>query len=256
MPQTAHGGNAPANDVLGAWSENLSNNNMFGEQITPVALPERLLRLTGEVYVVEDDEALRRSIRRALHGAQLSARTYDRAADFLEEAPRLPGGCLVADLSMPGMGGLELIRRVQAARLPFSAVLITGQADVRLAVEAVKAGANDLIEKPFTNEALLDAVARALVTAAAPRGERPASVGWLAQLTARERQVLQGVVEGDTNKVIARRLRISPRTVEAYRASLMRKTGAATLADLVRRTLIAVAGVGGRSGGPPTTPGA
>src|SRR5689334_8126580 len=211
---------------------NLNNTDMVNENPPPFG-PSSWPDAAGEVYVVEDDAALRRSILRAIRAAKLAARTYERAADFLEDAPHLPGGCLVTDFSMPGMDGLELIRRVRAARMPFSPILITGHADVRLAVEAMKAGAADFIEKPFTSEALLESIGRALQARDAdPRPARGAraDAGWLAQLTGREREVLQGVLDGDSNKVIARRLNISPRTVEAHRASLMRKTGVGSLA--------------------------
>ena len=245
-------------------SKNFNNNNMFVEHapMGPAMLAdERPEARVGEVYVVEDDPALRRTLQRLLRGAELMTRSYDRASDFLEDAPRLAAGCLVTDLSLPGMDGLELIRRVQAGGLPFSTILITGHADVRLAVEAMRAGASDFIEKPFVGEALLHAVARALKAGPArPRGEDAGDVRWLAALTAREREVLDRVVAGATNKAIARELRISPRTVEVYRASLMRKTGSATLSELVRRALVNGVGQGPRignpSGGTWTAPGA
>jgi len=262
--QIAHSGNARPNDVRRVtngpvtMTQNPSDNKIFGGLAASAGPSPRLFQEALDVYVVEDDADLRRAILRALRGAGLTARTYDRAADFLDEARELPAGCLVTDLAMPGMDGLELIRRVVAAGLPFNAILITGHADVRTAVDAMKAGASDFIEKPFSAEALLAAIERTRTSQAIPRPREPrVDLGWLAQLTEREREVLQGILHGDTNKTIARRLHISPRTVEAHRASLMRKTGAPTLADLVRRTFIAVAGVadnGGDRAAPLSTP--
>ena len=232
-------------------SKNFNNNNVFGERDhisepppSYLAAPDERSR---EVYVVEDDDALRRTIVRILHRAQLTPHAYERATDFLDDAPGLPAGCLVTDFNMPGVDGLELIRRVRAARLPFSAILITGEAYVRLAVDAMKTGASDVLEKPFDGETLLHAITRALKAGpAAIRGEGAREAPWVAALTRREREVLEGVVAGGTNKVIARSLHISPRTVEVYRASLMRKTGAATFSELVQR---AVAGGVGRPSG-------
>jgi two-component system response regulator FixJ len=192
----------------------------------------------GAVHVVEDDPDLQRSLVRMLRSAGLQAHAYDRAADFLENAPRLPAGCVLTDFSMPGMDGLELIRRIQAAGFPFASILITGHAQVRLAVDAMRAGASDFIEKPFTEGVLLEAVRRALERRS-QTGGRPSQT--LEGLTPREDEVLRGVLAGQTNKLIARALRISPRTVEAHRASLMRKAGAATLSDLVRIALLAQA---------------
>jgi len=220
---------------------NLNNTDMVNENPPPFG-PSSWPDAAGEVYVVEDDAALRRSILRAIRAAKLAARTYERAADFLEDAPHLPGGCLVTDFSMPGMDGLELIRRVRAARMPFSPILITGHADVRLAVEAMKAGAADFIEKPFESELILRLVRACLeendeavdANAKVVRVRRR-----LESLTARERQVLELIIAGSSNKQIAAALAISPRTVEIYRANVMSKMRADSLSDLVRMTLAA-----------------
>lgn len=243
--------------------DNVNNNNVFSErnglgEVSPTGSAPR----AGEVYVVEDDALLRHTILRTLRGAQVMAHAYDRAAAFLDHAPRLPPGCLVTDLRMPGMDGLELIRRVRAAGLPFSTILMTGNADIRIAVEAMKAGASDFVEKPFEGATLITAIERALQgrPAARPRDAARDAL-WLAAITARERQVLEGVVDGLTSKMIARHLGISVRTVEVYRSNLMRKTGAATRSELVRRALVAwggagdegFRGLGDRSGGARTT---
>jgi len=191
-----------------------------------------------EVYVVEDDGPLRRSLERLLRSEGLGVRGYASAVDFLEDAADLPPGCVLTDLNMPKMDGLELIRRVAGWRLPFATILITGHGAVTVAVEAMKAGASDFIEKPVQPEALLRVVREALAAGGARGGvDRARHRRALEALTSRERQVLSGVVDGMTNKQIARDLGISPRTVEIYRAGVMAKTKAATLSDLVRLTL-------------------
>ncbi|THD63946.1 MAG: response regulator [Phenylobacterium sp.] len=190
-----------------------------------------------QVYVVEDDAPLRRSLERLLRSEGLDVRSYASGAEFFEEAADLPPGCVLTDLNMPGMDGLELIRRVTGWRLPFAAILITGHGAVATAVEAMKAGARDFIEKPVQPETLLKAVRSALAAGLArSRDDRPAHRHALESLTPRERQVLRGVLNGLTNKAMARDLGISPRTVEIYRAGVMAKMGAATLSDLVRLT--------------------
>jgi len=194
----------------------------------------------SEVYVIDDDEAIRRSLSFLLRTSGLVARTYETAEAFFAEAPNLAAGCVITDVRMPGMDGIELVRRLAEAKLPLSAIVITGHGDIALAVEAMKAGAVDFIEKPFKEEALLRAVERALAggvlpDAAARHRDRTA----LDALSPRERQVLEGVVAGKTSKLIARDLDISPRTVEVHRAGMMMKTGAKSLSELVRMALIA-----------------
>lgn len=187
--------------------------------------------------MVEDDGPLRRSLERLLRSEDFGVRGYTSAAEFLEEAADLPPGCVLTDLHMPGMDGLELIRRVAGWRLPFATILITGHGAVAVAVEAMKAGARDFIEKPVHPEALLKVVREALATVGARGGgEHSEHRCALEGLTPRERQVLRGVLQGMTNKQIGRDLGISPRTVEIYRAGVMTKMGAATLSDLVRLT--------------------
>ena len=194
----------------------------------------------SEVYVIDDDEAIRRSLSFLLRTSGLVARTYETAEAFIAEAPNLAAGCVITDVRMPGMDGIELVRRLVEAKLPLSAIVITGHGDIALAVEAMKVGAVDFIEKPFKEEVLLRAVERALAggvppDAAARQRDRTA----LDALSPRERQVLEGVVAGKTSKIIARDLDISPRTVEVHRAGMMMKTGAKSLSELVRMALLA-----------------
>jgi two-component system response regulator FixJ len=149
---------------------------------------------------------------------------------------------VITDVRMPGIDGIELVRRVGEERLPLAAIVITGHGDIALAVEAMKAGAVDFIEKPFKDEALLGAVQRALDTDGRPmldEGERRRHEAAFAGLSPREREVLGLVVAGKTSKLIAYDLGISPRTVEVYRAGMMMKTGAKSLSELVRMALLA-----------------
>lgn len=195
----------------------------------------------SEVYVVDDDDAIRRSLTFLLRSADLLVRTYDSAEEFLREAGKLAPGCIVTDVRMPDMDGLELIRRLKADGLSLPTIVMTGHGDVPLAVEAMKLGAVDFIEKPFKDQVLLDAIARAFSLDRSPvNGEgdlRHQEV--FATLSPREHEVLRSVLAGSTNKVIAREYGISPRTVEVHRANLMMKVGAGSLSELVRMALLA-----------------
>jgi two-component system response regulator FixJ len=190
------------------------------------------------VHIVDDDEAVRQSLAFLLGSAGLSVRLYDSASAFLAGISGVKAGCLVTDMRMPDMTGIELLQqlRLRACKLP--AIVITGHGDVPLAVEAMKAGAVDFIEKPFDQEALLRAVRAALELGRTETGgDDPAIAARLATLSERERQVLEGLVAGHPNKTIAYDLGISPRTVEVYRANLMTKMDAHSLSELIRMAI-------------------
>jgi two-component system response regulator FixJ len=194
------------------------------------------------VYVIDDDDAARDSLAFLFRTADVDVRTYASATEFLAAAPSLKGGCVVTDVRMPQMNGLELLRRLRALDLTLPVIVMTGHGDIPLAVEAMKAGASDFFEKPFSDEAMLAAVRRALGRQredSAREAERDAVKERLAGLTARERQVLEGLVAGKANKNIAFDLGISARTVEIYRANVMTKMNAASLSELVRMALFA-----------------
>lgn len=193
------------------------------------------------VHVVDDDAAIRDSLAFLLDTANLVSRTYDSAAALLARADRLEPGCIITDVRMPDMNGLEMVRRLAVMGVRHPVIVMTGHADVPLAIEAVRAGVKDFIEKPFDDEALLSSIQTALADhAGSARQEGPdAEVAErLVSLSARERQVLEGLVAGHANKVIAYDLEISPRTVEVYRANVMTKMKARSLSELVRMTIL------------------
>lgn len=197
------------------------------------------------VHIVDDDAALRDSAAFLLSSAAMQARTYDTALKLLERANELEAGCIVTDVRMPEMNGLELIEELARLGVRHPIIVITGHADVKMAVAAMKAGATDFLEKPLEDEAFIRAVRAALErnqSEAAKSQERAAVEQRLSQLTARERDVFHAVTSGDSNKSAALKLGISPRTVEIYRANVMSKMGAGTLSDLVRMALILDAG--------------
>ncbi len=192
------------------------------------------------VHIVDDDEAVRRSLAFMLSSAGLPVRVYGSATDFLEALGDAQRGCLITDIRMPDMSGIELLRRIKERAPCLPAIVITGHGDVALAVEAMKAGAIDFIEKPFDEDAILAAVKAALEqTEEGQSGDRTAIAERIASLSERERQVLEGLVAGHPNKVIAAALGISPRTVEVYRANLMAKMQAKSLSELVRMAILA-----------------
>jgi two-component system response regulator FixJ len=194
------------------------------------------------VHVIDDDAAMRDSLGFLLDSAGVRARTYESAIAFLERLEGLEAGCILTDVRMPEMSGLDLIARLKELGVGLPVIVMTGHADVPLAIQAMKAGVVDFIEKPFDDEVLL-ATLRAALAEAKDRGERDAELaairGRLDSLSPRERDVLGGLVAGHANKVIAHDLGISPRTVEIYRANLMTKMNAASLSDLVRMKLAA-----------------
>ncbi len=202
---------------------------------------------TPVVHVIDDDDAVRESIAFLLGTADMTARTYASAGEFLDQGERAPG-CIVTDVRMPVMNGLELVRRLNAMGSTDPVIVLTGHADVPLAVEAMKAGVFDFIEKPFDDEVLLNAIRSALARPRLAAGrtgaaeeDRARATARLAGLSTREREVLDGLVAGRANKVIAFDLGISSRTVEVYRANVMTKTGANSLSELVRLAILAEA---------------
>jgi len=193
------------------------------------------------VHVIDDDEAVRQSIEFLLRTAGVTARTYDSASTFLNALPTIDPGCIITDVRMPGISGIDLLRRLGEMRIKMPVIVITGHSDVPLAVEAMKIGAVDFLEKPFEDELLLGSVRSALNRSqenAARDAERAEVEARLSTLTNREREVLEGLVAGKPNKVIAFDLAISPRTVEIYRANVMTKMEAASLSELVRMALV------------------
>jgi two-component system, LuxR family, response regulator FixJ len=192
------------------------------------------------VHIVDDDAAVRQSLAFLLGSAGLAVRLYDSATAFLAELPDVKTGCLITDMRMPGTTGLELLHALRAKACGLPAIVVTGHGDVALAVEAMKAGAVDFIEKPFDQQAILSAVRAALErTGGGSAGEGPVIAARLASLSERERQVLDGLIAGHPNKTIAHDLGISPRTVEVYRANLMTKMAARSLSELIRMAILA-----------------
>jgi two-component system response regulator FixJ len=194
------------------------------------------------VHLIDDDEAIRTSLSFLLEMNDLPARTYASALEFLEVAESLRSGCIVTDVRMPEMSGLELVRRLKERGVALPVVVITGHGDVPLAVEAMRAGVIDFIEKPFDDEVLLRSIRMALDAKAESdvhAQERQRFEQMLGTLSGREKEVLQGVIAGKMNKVIAHELGISQRTVEVYRANVMSKTHANGLSELVRIALLA-----------------
>jgi two-component system response regulator FixJ len=194
------------------------------------------------VHVIDDDDAVRESLEFLLGAAGLTVRSYAAAEEFLARAADIEPGCIVTDVRMPGLSGLDLLHRLNQRNLPFPVIVMTGHGDVPLAVEAMKAGALDFIEKPFDDEVMIGAVRAALnrdAQSQARDAETQEIAKRLAELSGRERQVLDGLVAGQPNKIIAYNLGISPRTVEVYRANLMTKMGASSLSELVRMALLA-----------------
>ncbi|QIG97946.1 MULTISPECIES: response regulator FixJ [Bradyrhizobium] len=194
------------------------------------------------ILVIDDDPAMRDSLAFLLDVNGFAVTTYETATEFLDHFANSTVDCIVSDIRMPGMSGLELVRKLKADAAACPVILMTGHGDVALAVEAMKAGAVDFIEKPFVDEALLRAIGEALrAQSAAPADgtvKRDAEAR-LVDLSPRERDVLRGLVAGKINKVIAHDLGISPRTVEVYRANLMAKTNVRSMSELMRIAIAA-----------------
>jgi two-component system, LuxR family, response regulator FixJ len=193
------------------------------------------------VHLIDDDDGVRQAIAFLLTTSGFAVRVYESAVAFLDALPSVQPGCIVTDVRMPGMDGLALQREWKSRDIPLPVIVMTGHGDVPLAVEAMKAGAVDFIEKPFNDEALLSAIRVAIDHHAhgIQRGNEISAIkAKLASLSPREREVLDGLIGGLPNKTIAYDLKISARTVEVHRANLMTRMGASSVADLVRMVFI------------------
>ena len=194
------------------------------------------------VYVIDDDEAARHSLEFLLDCAGIRVRSFVSADAFLTAAPPLADACIVTDVRMPGRSGIELVEEMGRRGASIPVIVITGHADVPLAIQAMHAGVADFIEKPFDDATILTAIRKAIAQQAsetASQSERQALLDRMATLSRREREVMEGLARGDANKAIAYDLGISARTVEVYRANVMLKMQAKTLSDLVRMVTLA-----------------
>lgn len=191
----------------------------------------------GKVYVIDDDEAMRDSLSFLLDSSGFEVMLFDNAERFLDALPGLGFGCVVSDVRMPGVDGIELLKRLKAEGSRFPIVMMTGHGDVPLAVEAMKLGAVDFLEKPFEDDRLTAMIDQA-IHQAEPAAKNEAIAHDIAvrvaSLSPRERQVMEGLIAGLSNKLIAREYDISPRTIEVYRANVMTKMQANSLSELVR----------------------
>jgi two-component system, LuxR family, response regulator FixJ len=192
---------------------------------------------SGKVYVIDDDPAMRDSLNFLLGSAGFEVLLFESALAFLDILPTLDFGCVVSDVRMPGVDGIDLLRRLQADHKTLPVVIMTGHGDVPLAVEAMKLGAVDFLEKPFEDDRLVG-----MILASLRQDEDGARIeavtvdlaARIASLSPRERQVLDGLIAGRPNKLIARDFDISPRTIEVYRANVMTKMQAGSVSELVR----------------------
>ena len=195
----------------------------------------------ANVFIVDDDPAVREGLAALLGAKKYAVETYASAEEFLAAIGPGRAGCLIADVRMSGMSGLELQRELVRRGLPLPTVIITGHGDVPLAVAALKAGAVDFLEKPFDSDAILASIEEALrrIGKRLGSGLDPAEIaGRAATLSAREREVMDLVAAGHPNKVVAHRLGIAIRTVEIHRARVMEKLGARNLSELVRMAIL------------------
>lgn len=195
---------------------------------------------SGTVYVVDDDEAVRESLSWLISSVGLKVETFGSAQDFLDVFNPERPACMIVDVRMPGMNGLELQRRLADKATCLPVIVVTGHGDVQMAVHAMKDGAFDFIEKPYNDQAILDQVQKAI----AECKDRRSRESWrqqveqmVEQLTPREREVMDKIITGETNKSIARSLSISDKTVEAHRAKVMEKMQSSSMADLMRKAL-------------------
>lgn len=192
------------------------------------------------VFIVDDDQAVVRSLRWLIESVKLRVETYASAQSFIDDYDSAMSGCLVLDVRMPGMSGIELQERLAAQRIRIPIIFITGHGDVQMAVRAVQAGAFDFVEKPFNDQDLLDRIQKAITRDTEQRDKeayRTQLRGLFASLTPREREVLDLVVEGMSNKAIANSLGLSAKTVEVHRAKVMDKMHARSVSDLVKMSM-------------------
>jgi two-component system, LuxR family, response regulator FixJ len=191
----------------------------------------------GRVYIIDDDEAMRDSLNFMLGAADFHVTLFGSAHYFLDTLSNIEFGCVVSDVRMPGIDGIELLKRLKAGSTLFPVVIVTGHGDVPLAVEAMKLGAVDFLEKPFEDDRLIGMIDAALKKAEPGAKSEAITLeiqSRIANLTPRERQVMDGLVAGLSNKLIAREYHISPRTIEVYRANVMTKMQAGSFSELVR----------------------
>jgi two-component system, LuxR family, response regulator FixJ len=191
----------------------------------------------GKVYVIDDDDAMRDSLDFLLSAANFHVTLFDSAHRFLDALSSIEFGCVVSDVRMPGIDGIELLKRVKASTSLFPVVIMTGHGDVPLAVEAMKLGAADFVEKPFEDDRLIGMIDAALKKAEPGLASEAITLeiaSRIASLSPRERQVMEGLIAGFSNKLIAKEYDISPRTIEVYRANVMTKMQAGSLSELVR----------------------
>lgn len=194
------------------------------------------------VHIVDDEPSVRQSLAFLISSAGYAVQVHESAASFLSRHPYPPGHCLITDLRMPEIDGVALLKRVKDSGSPIPAIVVTGHGDVPMAVDAMKVGASDFIEKPFDDNTLLDALERVATAAENAREngrEHDLIMDRISSLSDRERQVFDGIVEGKANKRIALEQDLSPRTVEVYRANVMAKLHAKSLPELVRMALTA-----------------
>lgn len=192
------------------------------------------------VYIIDDDDAVRQSLSWLVSSADYATRAFPSADIFLRQCRQVERGCIITDIRMPGLSGLDLQTELTARGIDLPVIVITGHGDVQTAVRAMKAGAYDFIEKPFKDHVLLDLVNRAVAHNLSVGEELQERADLRARhdsLTTREQQVMELIVDGEANKVIAYKLDISDKTVEAHRAKVMRKMSARSLAELVRMAL-------------------
>ena len=193
------------------------------------------------IALIEDDEAVLRSLSMLLANRGHSVKSYRSAEEFLQALAGSAPSCIVSDIRMPGMSGIELHRALKGSHPALPVILITGHGDIAMAVDAIKQGAFDFIEKPFDDDQLMARIQAAIESGARLRAEQEQKTDLakrMSELSPRQVEVMERVVEGLSNKEIALKLQISPRTVENYRAWVMEKMGANNLADLVRKVMV------------------